>query len=139
MFAELLERDRGTQRALPSDMHGTTTLETINGEQFATVTDLLLFRARTTQRRFSTNKAAFANDVRVIERGNEARASVALRRSRPSIPSLVAHPRVSQQTTSRDPDHTLFVRARKLGTSTTSAAVVATAFAIAILLTTFLS
>ncbi|MBA2538150.1 MAG: hypothetical protein H0V17_00820 [Deltaproteobacteria bacterium] len=113
------------------------------------MTDLLLFRARTTRRRFSTNKAAFANDVRIIsrepgsrgtwERGNEARASVALRRSRPSIPSLVAHPRVSQQTTSRDPDHTLFVRARKLGTSTTSAAVVATAFAIAILLTTFLS
>lgn len=129
MFAELFIGARGTQRALPSDMHGTETLELINGEQIATVTDLLLLRARTTRRRFSTNKAAFANDVRVIARHADAKK----RRQRPSIPSLVVHPSLS-----RDPEHTLFVRARKIGTSTASAAVVATAFAIAIVLTTLL-
>ena len=124
MFAKLLARDRGTQRALPSDMSETAVIETINVDQIATVTDLLLLRARTTRRRFSTNKIAFVHDH---THGG--------RRSRPSIPIAV----VPASTKSfRDPELTMFVRAKKFSTSTASAAVVASVFAIAIVLTSFL-
>lgn len=100
------------------NMSATATIEQINGEQIATRTDLLLMRARNARVRLSNNKAAFARDVRVIARG-----------SQPSIP----HPSLL-----RDSDRTLFIRVRRVGTSTASAAVLATAFAIAIVLTSVL-
>jgi hypothetical protein len=102
-------------------MSETATVEAINGEQIATVTDLLLLRARTTRRRFSTNKLAFAHD----RRG-----------SRPSIPLPVVP--APAEDDFRDPERTLFVRARTFGTSTASAAIVATVFAIGIVVTSFL-
>jgi hypothetical protein len=95
-------------------MSGTAAIETINVDQIATVTDLLLLRARTSHRRLSSNKLAFAYDRR------------GARASRPSTSDF------------RDPDVTMFVRAREIGTSTASAAVVATAFAIAIVLASLL-
>ncbi len=94
-------------------MSATATIEQINCEQIATRTDLLLVRARHARVRLSNNKAAFSNDVRVLARG--------------SHPSL-----------QRDPDRTLFIRVRRVGSSTTSAAVLATVFAIAIVLTSLL-
>jgi hypothetical protein len=133
MFAELLARNRGTQHALPENMNEMATMERINVDQIATVTDLLLLRARTTRRRFSTNKIAFVHDRREASRAGR-RSILPWRRSTrtPSIPAVRA------PNDFRDPERTLFVRARKLGTSTASAAIVATSFAIALVLTCFL-
>jgi hypothetical protein len=133
MFAELLGGDRGTPRALPFFMDGAANLERINGEQIATVTDLLLLRARNAKRRLSSNKEAFAHDPRVDGRAPIAHGSSPSIPTRPSVPSLGPHPSLSL-----DPDRTLFVRVRRAGTSTTSAAVLATAFAIGIILTALL-
>ncbi len=98
-------------------MSATATIEMINGEQIATRTDLLLMRARSARLRLSNNKAAFANDVRVVLR------------TRASQPSIEVAPQ---------PDNTLFIRVRRAGTSTTSAAILATLFAIAIVVTTII-
>ena len=117
MFAELFTGDRGTHRALPFHMHGTASFERINGEQIATRTDLLLARARAARCRLSSNKAAFAHDVRVLARG-----------SQPSIPMPVL----------RAAEPTLLIRVQRAGTSTTTAAILATVFAIAIVLTSIL-
>lgn len=183
MFAKPLDGDRGTLRALPFDMHGTESIEAINGEQIATVTDLLLLRARNARRRLSTNKAAFANDprqgrararlaranarnatapsgartprntiapsgartpstvegarstdkVRQIARGSSPRIAV------PSLRDRSTHERTGNARDRRErEERTLFVRVRHVGTSTASAAVVATCFAIAIVLTSLL-
>lgn len=97
------------------------TVEALNAEQFATATDRILFRARGSHGRLSANKALFARDAR-----------------RPSdreiapIPSLV---RAAVDDLS--PERTLYVRAKKFSTSTTSAAVLATVFAIALVITNF--
>ena len=99
-------------------MSATATIEQINGEQIATRTDLLLMRSRNARGRLSNNKAAFSKDV-LIARGSQR--SIARR------PSLL-----------RDSDRTLFIRVRRVGTSTASAAVLATVFAITIVLTSIL-
>ncbi len=113
MLVEMLARLRGTQRALLLDMRDIEAVEMMNFEQLATVTDRLLLRARVTSRRFSTNKKAFAND----------------RRSAPRFSAAVLALRDAE------PERTLFIRARTFSTSTASAALLATAFAIAILIT----
>lgn len=118
MLAELLVGARGTTRALPLDMNATATIELINGEQLATRTDLLLMRARAARGWLSNNKPAFAGDVR-FARGSHAK-----------LPTI----RVPEA--ERDPDRTLFIRVRRAGTSTASAAVLATIFAVAIAITT---
>ncbi len=102
-------------RALPFSMSATATIEEINGEQIATRTDLLLMRARAARYRLSNNKLAFANDVHVAR----ARASWPVRPG-------------------RGPDHTVLIRVRRIGTSTTSAAILASVFAVAIVITSFL-
>jgi len=129
MFAELLERARGTRRALPLDMD-IETIESMNGEQLATVTDRLLLRARVTSRRLSTNKQAFANDRRSSGRPVSSIRALQARGSVASIPSLA-----SSRARIPEAERTLFVRARKFSTSTASAAVLATLFAIAIAVT----
>ena len=114
----MLAQVRGTQRALLLDMQDIEAIEMMNFEQLATVTDRLLLRARVTSRRFSTNKGAFANDRRSCLAGGV--------RPRLSAAALAL----------RDaPELTLFIRARKFSTSTASAALLATAFTIAILIT----
>lgn len=100
-------------RALPFSMSATATIEEINGEQIATRTDLLLMRARAVRSRLSNNKLAFANDVPACAR---ARAS--------QLPI--------------QPDHTMLIRVRRVGTSTTTAAILASVFAVAIAITSFL-
>ncbi len=122
---ELLDGDRGTANALPSDMQDIETIEMMNVEQIATVTDRLLLRARVTNRRFSTNKQLFACD----------------RRSRPSFGSTLSREiaPIPSLASRRVPQHgeemTLFVRAKRFSTSTASAALLATLFAIAIAVT----
>ena len=101
-------------------MSTAATIEAINGEQIATRTDLLLMRARSTHGRFSNNKLAFAGDVR-WGRGSQSSISVAR--------SLLRAPA---------PEHTMFIRVRRVSTSTTTAAILAALFATAILLTSFL-
>lgn len=101
MFAKPLERDRGTTFVLLETMNAAATIEAINGEQIATRTDLLLMRARDARVRLSSNKLAFANDVRHAE-------------------------------------HTMFIRVRRVGTSTATAAILAAVFATAILITSFI-
>lgn len=114
-------------------MTATATIEAINGDQIATRTDLLLVRARNARCRLSNNKAAFANDISArgtrelaAREAREFTRRALARGSQPSIPLLP------------DPDHTLFIRVRRVGTSTASAAVLATMFAIAIVLTSIL-
>lgn len=107
-LAEPLAGDRGTTLVLPIFMSATATIEEINGEQIATRTDLLLMRARAARSRLSSNKLAFANDV---ARLRAARAIT---------------------------DRTLMIRVRRAGSSTTTAAVLATVFAVAIAITSFL-
>ena len=105
-------------------MQDSATIETMNVEQIATVTDLLLLRARRTNRRFSANKQLFA--------GDHKRPSY---REIAPIPSLVGVT-VSQRALQSDiPELTLFVRAKRFSTSTASAALLATLFAIAIAVT----
>ena len=101
-------------------MQDSETIEMLNVEQIATVTDLLLLRARRTNRRFSASKQLFASDHR--------RPSY---REIAPIPSLVAY-RASQPDLEQP---TLFVRAKRFSTSTASAALLATLFAIAIAVT----
>ena len=121
MFLELFEPHRGTPRALLLDMQD---IEMLNVDQIATVTDLLLLRARHTNRRFSASKHLFAADHK--------RPSY---REIAPIPSLVGAT-VSQRALQPDiPELTLFVRAKRFSTSTASAALVATLFAIAIAVT----
>jgi hypothetical protein len=128
IFVELLERDRGTPNALPSDMQDIETIEMMNVEQLATVTDRLLLRARMTNGRFSHNKQLFAVDHR-----RPSRPSIGqLAREIAPIPSLAGH-RASQH--ADVPELTLFVRAKRFSTSTASAALLATLFAIAIAVT----
>jgi len=123
MSLELLCPSGGTQRALLLVMQD---IETLNVEQIATVTDLLLLRARHTNRRFSANKQLFAADHK--------RPSY---REIAPIPSLVdgSVGRVRQTAPTDVPELTLFVRAKRFSTSTASAALLATLFAIAIALT----
>ncbi len=98
-------------RALPFSMSAAATIEEINGEQIVTRTDLLLLRARMARCRLSNNKLAFANDVQVAR----ARASQRVLAGR-----------------------TLVIRVRRVGPSTTSGVILASVFAIAIAITSFL-
>lgn len=96
-------------------MHDIDAIEMINVEQLATQTDRLLLRGRHTKRRLSTNKIVY----------------------RPMFRVELAHERLHVEPPpprAPDPEHTLFVRARRFSTSTTSAAILATAFAIAIVI-----
>jgi hypothetical protein len=120
MFAELHIGNRGTQRALRVCMLDIDAIESINVEQLATNTDRLLLRGRVTRRRLSTNKIVY-------------RPAFRIELAQPTVvePVAVRQPELDA------PERTMFVRAKKLGrlgTSTASAALLASLFAVALVL-----
>lgn len=117
MCAKVLVGDRGTSRALTPDMLSADAIEAINFDQLATPTDRMLLRARHSRRRLSTNKIVYRPSFRV-----ELAEPIAVEPS----PAYATRPPAA--------DQTMFIRARSFGTSTTSAAILATVFGIAIAL-----
>ena len=93
-------------------------IEALNADQFATPADRIVFRARASQKRLSANKALFANDI-----GRRPGREIA------AIPSLVRVPH------DEPTERTLYVRAKKVSTSTATGAFLATVFAVAIFVT----
>src|SRR5437868_5023164 len=115
MWLELHARSRGLPRALLPSMTDIDKIERLNADQFATPADRIVFRARASQQRLSANKALFAKDV-----GRRAPREVA---PIPSLPRLAGSVRVAHD------EPTLYVRAKKVSTSTTTGALLATVFA----------
>jgi hypothetical protein len=112
MFAERLARHHGTQCVLATDMLSVDAIESINFEQLATPTDRVLLRSRHAKRRLSENKIVYRPTFRV-ELAERLHVE-------PAVPIY---------------DQTVFIRARRFDpTSTTSAAILASLFCIALIL-----
>ena len=113
MFAERQPQCHGTLRVLATDMLSVDAIESINFEQLATPTDRVLLRSRHAKRRLSTNKIVYRPAFRV-ELAERLHVE-------PAAPAAC--------------DQTVFIRARRFDpTSTTSAAILASLFCIALVL-----
>jgi hypothetical protein len=112
-LAEVLDDDSGTTRVLATDMLSAAALEQINFEQLATPTDRVLLRSRHARNRLSETKIVY----------------------RPAFKVELAEERLQiEPAAPARSEHTVFVRARRFDPSTTTAAILAALFSIALIL-----
>jgi hypothetical protein len=105
-------------------------VEAMNFEQIATPTDRVLLRARRAKQRLSNNKIVYRPEF-PVELAQRTRIS-------PPVPHEEYERTVAARPPRFEPAPTLLVRAKRVSTSTASAAVLASIFAVALAVTTML-